>query len=171
MTTEERNHKFAEFQRIVYYMAHKNRSLWEKILEFDDVIQELSILLLKAIEGYDYTRGAKESTYYFTKLKYGLLAIWREQLRENRRANMNTTPLVYSGSDGEVVEIEMPFEVDFDAELRVNTFMRTLSFGEQNALVRVLRGEDKADKRHKRFMANVRRKYQQYNLDGGMVYA
>jgi hypothetical protein len=77
--------------------------------------------------------------------------------------------LTCTNEDGEVVELELPFEVDFDMNIRINELLRALSPTEQRALARTVRGDDPEDKRHKRFMNIVRRKALRYNLSGGAL--
>ena len=102
MTTEQRNTIFKDYMRIIRYTVNRHHSML-KILRMDseDLAQELAICLLKAIERYDDTRGAKPSTYYFKSLRYGVLQLWREQMREIRLANIQAMPLAYADEHGE----------------------------------------------------------------------
>ena len=168
MKIHERNLVFEEYQNIINWTVNRHRSLLKTLrMETEDLKQELALCLLGAIESYDPARGAKPSTYYIKKLRYGVLTLWREQLREKRVANLNMIPLVCYDRDGEEITLELPFEVDYDMELRINEFMDTLSKNEREALTRVVNGEDPDDRRHKRFMAIVKRKALRYRMAGG----
>jgi len=168
MTKQERNAIFEENQYIINITVHRHWSLLKTLrMEPDDLKQELSICLLRAIEKYDPSRGAKPSTFYFTSLKYGVLNLWREQVRKCRLANLTAAPLIYTNEDGEVFDLELPFEVDYDMNMRINELLRVLSPQEQRALARTVRGDDPEDKRHKRFMSIVRRKALRYNIAAG----
>jgi DNA-directed RNA polymerase specialized sigma24 family protein len=136
-------------------------------MDADDLYQELSICLLKAIETFDPTRGAKEANYYFKMLRYGVLNLWNAQMRQIHLANVVATPLTTINKNGEVVAIDMPVVIDFDANVQIGEFMHTLSLGEQNALARTVSGEGAEDKRHQRFMFNVKRKALRYHLGAG----
>jgi hypothetical protein len=75
--------------------------------------------------------------------------------------------LVSYDNDGEEIALDLPFEVDYDMELRINEFMGTLSIDEREALARVVNGEEPDDRRHKRFMNIVKRKALRYRMSGG----
>ena len=167
MTLTQRNETFLEYQRLIGITVYHHRSLMEAMkMDADDMKQELAVCLLKAIENYDPTRGTKQSTFYFKMLRYGVLKLWREQLRQKRLANISASPLVSVAEDGETVELDLPIGVDYDMNVRIGEFMRTLSVKEQGALARTVGGFESADKRHKRFMDNVRRKALRYRLTG-----
>ena len=164
----ERNRFFEQYQGTIGWTINRHRSLMESMrMEESDLRQELCIHLLGAIESYDPARGAKPLTYFIKKLRYGVLSLWREQLREKRCANLYAESLTRTYDDGDVVMLELPFEVDYDMGVRIDEFMQTLSAAEKAALARVVNGEDPEDKRHKRFMAIVRRKAMRYRLTGG----
>jgi len=170
MTITQRNSVFEQYQNLIGYTVRQHMSLLKVLrMDMDDLRQELAICLLKAIEKYQPNRGAKESTFYFKMLRYGVLNLWRTQIRKVRLANLHTVPLTYSTDDGEEFTIELPFHVDYDAEIRVREFLKTLAPRERDALMRMVRGDDPEDKRHKRFMYNVKRKALQYNLSGGAI--
>ena len=172
MTREQRNATFEQYEGIIGWTVNRHWSFLKTLrMDADDLRQELALCLLKAIERYEPNRGAKESTFYFKTLRYGVLNLWRKQLREKRLADLYASPLVYSNKDGEEVIMALPFEVDFDMEVRINEFMRTLSPEERRALLRVVPGVGTEDKRHQRFMNIVRRKAMRYRLAGGVSYA
>ena len=170
MTIEERNNIFDEYKNLIYYTFHRNRNLMERMrMEADDFKQELSICLLKAIESYDPARWAKPLTYYITKLKYGIHDLWRTQLRLKRLANMYADSMTRSNDEGEESTLELPFEVDYDTDLRVKEFLKTLSERERKALARKINGNVPSDKRQQKFMEIVRQKALRFKIAGGTV--
>jgi RNA polymerase sigma factor (sigma-70 family) len=169
MTKEQRNTTFEEYQGIIGSTVYRHRSFLKTLqMDAEDLRQELALVLLKAIEKYDPEQGAKASTYYFKMLRYGVLNLWRQQLREKRRANITTVPLT-STYDGEEVTLDLPFEVDYGMHMRIQEFLATLSARERNALVRTVSGDKPDDKRHQRFMGIVKRKALRYRLAGGIA--
>ena len=170
MTTEQRNKIFEDYQNIIYYTIKRNRDLMEAMrMEPDDMKQELAVCLLKAIDSYDPTRGAKPLTYYITKLKYAILDLWRTQTRQKRLANMYSDSMTGFNTDGEESTLELPFEVDYDTDLRVKEFLKTLSERERKALARKINGDGHSDKRQHKFMAIIRRKALRFQIAGGTV--
>jgi DNA-directed RNA polymerase specialized sigma24 family protein len=138
-------------------------------MESEDLVQELAICLLRAIERYDDTRGAKPSTYYFMALRYGVLRLWREQMRMIRLANLHAVSLTHTNEYGEESMLDVPFTVDYDDELMVNEFLKTLSEYERNILSRKMQGYEPNDKRHGRFMKIIRRKAMRFCAAGGLA--
>lgn len=168
MTISERNTIFEQHRNIIYYTVHKHRSLREAMrMDFEDLVQELSFCLLDAIERYDPNRGAKDTTYYFKRLRYGLLDLWRAHIRDIRLANNLTAPLTYLDDNGEETGVELPFEVDYDTDLIVQEFLETLSRREREALARNIAGQEPEDKRHKRYIDVIKRKARRFQLSGG----
>ena len=167
MIIEQRNNTFEEYRKLVYYTVNRHRSLREALrMDADDFIQELSISLLKAIENYDPTRGAKPSTYYFKMLRYAVLDIWREQRRDKRLADLYAAPLVCSNEDGEESALDVPYEVDYDTALLVEEFMRTLSERERYVLSRKMNGHEPGDIRQRRFMGIIKKKARRFCAAG-----
>ena len=170
MTIEQRNSIFEEYRNLIHFTVRRHKSLREALrMDADDLAQELSISLLKAIEQYDPSRGAKPSTYYFKKLRYAVLNLWREQVREKRLANLYAASLTNPCGDGEVSETDIPDEVDYDTPLLVEEFMKTLSVRERSVLERKLDGYEPGDIRHRRFMGIIRRKAQRFCAAGGVA--
>ena len=170
MTEQERNSTFEQYSNLINFVAYRHMSMLRVLqMDINDMKQELSIYLLRAIEHYQPDRGAKPTTYYIKMMRYGLLNLWREQVRKCRLANLNTVPLVSTNEDGEVIELELPFHVDYDMNVRISELLSTLSPQEQQTLSRVVNGDDPQDKRHKRFMAVIKRKALRYNLSGGVL--
>jgi len=168
MTHTERNKTFEEYQKLINFTVYQHKSLMEAMrMDADDLKQELAIYLLRAIERYDPTQGAKPSTYFSKILRYGVLDLWREHIRLKRLANIQAVPLTYVNEDGEEVMIEVPYEEDHDTELLVRDFFRTLSRHERIALDRKLNGEDPEDKRHQRYMDIIKRKALRFRMTGG----
>ena len=172
VTIEQRNQTFEEYQRIIGWSVNRHRSMLAVMkMEAEDLMQELSICLLLAIERYDPTRGAKASTYYFTQLRYGVLKIWQTQIRKIRLANMLATPLVCKNDDGEETTQDVPYEVDYDTSLLVEEFMETLSWREREVLSRKMDGYEPDDIRTKRFMGIIKKKARRFCAAGGLAYA
>ena len=142
-----------------------------KILRMDgeDLAQELAIYLLKAIERYDADRGAKQSTYYFKSLRYGVLQLWREQTRKIRLVNLQAVSLTRSDEYGEESTLDVPFTVDYDDSLMVQEFLQTLSECERNTLARKMHGHEPDDKRQNRFMKIIKRKAMRFCAAGGLA--
>ena len=170
MTTEQRNTIFKDYMQIIRYTVNRHHSML-KILRMDseDLAQELAICLLKAIEKYDDTRGAKPSTYYFKSLRYGILQLWREQMRMIRLANIQSISLNQSSEHGEDSELDVTFTVDYDDALMVKEFLQTLSECERDTLARKIQGYEPDDRRHGRFMKIIKRKAMRFCVAGGLA--
>ena len=168
MTREQRNSIFKEYQNIIYFTVRRHKGLQEVLrMDADDLAQELSISLLKAIEQYNPSRGAKPSTYYIKKLRYAALNLWREQTREKRLVNISTVSLTCSDENGEAAELDISVEVDYDSPLLVEEFMNTLSIRERSVLERKINGYEPGDIRHRRYMGVIRKKAQRFCAIGG----
>ena len=143
MTHTERNKTFEEYQKLINFTVYQHKSLMYAMrMEADDLKQELAIYLLRAIERYDHTQGAKPSTYFSKILRYGVLDLWKEHIRLKRLANLHAVPLTYVNEEGEEVSLEVPYEEDYDTDLLVRDFFRTLSKHERVTLERKLDGQD-----------------------------
>ena len=131
---------------IIRYTANRHQSMLKALrMETEDLTQELAIYLLKAIEKYQPDRGAKPSTYYFKSLRYGVLNLWREQMRAIRVANLQAMSLSqprnygdYGNCENEST-IDVPFVVDYDDRLMVEEFLQTLSECERTTIARLHR--------------------------------
>ena len=170
MTTEKRNAIFEEYMNIIRFTVNQHQSML-KVLRMDgeDLSQELAICLLKAIEKYEPDRGAKPSTYYFKSLRYGVLNLWREQMRKIRLANLQAMSLTRYNEYGEETEFDVPFVVDYDDELMVEEFLKTLSERERTTITRKMEGYEPADMRHSRFMKIIRRKAMRFCAADGFA--
>ena len=167
MSLQERNAVFEQYMGIIGWTVHRNSSLqYAMRIESEDLKQELAIVLLRAIESYDPSRGAKPSTYYFKQLRYGLLSLWRNSLRSNRKANLNTASFAYQDSDGEDFEIEIPYKDD-DTKMFVDEFIESLSLRERDIISRKMSGYELTDIREFKFMKIIKRKAQRFALQGG----
>ena len=183
MTPEERNAIFEDYMNMVRYTANHHRSMLKILrMEADDLTQELSICLLRAIERYEPDRGAKPSTYYFKSLRYGVLKLWREQMRMVRVANLQAMSLTYTNGtngtneygNGEASssrgsEMDIAFTVDYDDALMVEEFLQFLSECERNIITRKMHGHEPNDQRHSRFMKVIRRKAVRFCAAGGLA--
>ena len=168
MTLTERNKIFEEYQNLIYFTVYRHKSLMEAMrMDADDLRQELAICLMKAIERYDPTLGAKPSTYFIKILRYGVLELWREHIRLKRLANIQAVPLTYTNEDGEEITLEVPYEEDYDTDILIQDFFRKLSRHERVTLGRKLDGEDPEDKRHQRYMDIIKRKALRFRMTGG----
>ena len=170
MNIEQRNTIFADYMNIIRFTVNRHHSML-KILRMDseDLSQELAICLLKAIERYDDSRGAKPSTYYFAALRYGVLQLWREQMRKIRVANLQAFSLTRTDEYGEESEFDVPFTVDYDDALMVEEFMQTLSECERTTLARKMHGHEPEDRRQSRFMKIIKRKAMRFCAEGGLA--
>ena len=170
MTITQRNIIFEEYMKIIRYTVNRHQSMLKILrMEGEDLAQELAICLLKAIERYDANRGAKPSTYYFKSLRYGVLNMWREQMRLIRLANVQAMSLTYADEHGEDSELEVPFIVDYDDALMVKEFLQTLSECERNTLSQKMHGHEPNDRRHGRFMKIIKRKAMRFCAAGGLA--
>ena len=69
-----RNKLFSEYINVLHWTIHKNRRLLRALhLENNDVFQELAIVMLKAIDGFDNTRSTSLFTHIICKLQYAVL--------------------------------------------------------------------------------------------------
>jgi len=170
MTIEQRNTIFEDYMKIIRFTVNRHYSML-KVLRMDseDLAQELAICLLKAIERYDADRGAKQSTYYFKSLRYGVLKLWQTQMRKIRLANLQATSLTRTYENGEESELEVPFTVDYDDALMVEEFLQTLSSQERTTLARKMHGNEPVDQRHNRFMKIIKRKAMRFCAAGGLA--
>jgi DNA-directed RNA polymerase specialized sigma24 family protein len=170
MNIEQRNTIFADYMNIIRYTVNRHRSMMKVLrMDGDDLAQELAIYLLKAIERYDADRGAKQSTYYFNSLRYGVLQLWREQTRKIRLANLQAVSLTRSDEYGEESTLDVPFTVDYDDSLMVQEFLQTLSACERDTLARKMHGHEPDDKRLNRFMKIIKRKAMRFCAAGGLA--
>jgi DNA-directed RNA polymerase specialized sigma24 family protein len=170
MTIEQRNTIFAEYMKIIRFTVNRHHSMLQVLrMDGDDLAQELAICLLKAIERYDDSRGAKPSTYYFKALRYGVLQLWREQMRKIRVANLQASSLTCSDEYGEESTVDVPYMVDYDDELMVQEFLQTLSEYERTTLVRKIQGHEPSDRRQSRFMKIIKRKAMRFCAAGGLA--
>jgi len=138
-------------------------------MDAEDLTQELSICLLKAIERHEPDRGAKASTYYFKMLRYGMLNLWREQRRAVRLANLQAMSLTHANEYGEEIELDVPFVVDYDDALMVEEFLKTLSECERITIIQRMHGHEPNDRRHNRFMKIIKRKAMRFCAAGGLA--
>ena len=156
--------------RIIRFTVNRHQSMLKILrMEGEDLAQELAICLLKAIERYDDTRGAKQSTYYFKSLRYGVLKLWREQTRKIRIANIQAMSLTHTDEYGEESDLDVPFTVDYDDALMVEEFLQTLSVCERTTLARKMHGHEPDDRRHNRFMKIIKRKAMRFCAAGGLA--
>ena len=170
MTIEQRNTIFSEYMKIIRFTVNRHRSMLKILrMDGDDLAQELAICLLKAIERYDASRGAKPSTYYFKSLRYGALKLWREQMRKIRLANLQAMSLIHSNEYGEESALDIPFTVDYDDALMVEEFLKTLSACERNTLAQKMHGHEPDDRRHNRFIKIIKRKAMRFCAAGGLA--
>ena len=170
MTTQEHNTIFGEYMNIIHFTVNHHRSMLKTFrMDAEDLTQELSICLLKAIERYWPDRAAKPSTYYFKMLRYGMLNLWREQMRKIRIANSQAISLSHTNEYGEETEIDVPFVVNYDDALMVEEFMKTLSECERATLARKMDGFELIDRRHSGFMKIIKRKARRFCAAGGLA--
>ena len=156
--------------RIIRFTVNRHQSMLKILrIEGEDLAQELAICLLKAIERYDDTRGAKQSTYYFKSLRYGVLKLWEEQMRKIRIANIQAMSLTHTNEYGEESDLDVPFTVDYDDALMVEEFLQTLSVCERTTLARKMHGHEPDDQRHNRFMKIIKRKAMRFCAAGGLA--
>ena len=155
---------------IIRFTVNHHQSMLEILrMDSEDMAQELAICLLKAIEQYDDTRGAKPSTYYIKSLRYGVLKLWREQMRKIRIANLRAISLTRANEYGEVTELDVPFTVDYDDALMVEEFLKTLSECEREVISRKIHGHEPNDRRNDRFMKVIKRKAMRFCAAGGLT--
>jgi len=170
MNIEQRNTIFAEYMKIIRITVYRHQSMLKTLrMDGEDLSQELAICLLKAIELYDDSRGAKPSTYYFKALRYGVLQLWREQMRKIRLANLQAVSLTHTDEYGEESMLDVPFIVNYDDELMVQEFLQTLSEYGRATLSRKMHGHEPSDRRHNRFMKIIKRKAMCFCVAGGLT--
>ncbi|MCL2225089.1 MAG: hypothetical protein FWB96_09015 [Defluviitaleaceae bacterium] len=156
--------------KIIRFTVNRHHSMLQVLrMDGDDLAQELAICLLKAIERYDDSRGAKPSTYYFKALRYGVLQLWREQMRKIRVANLQAFSLTRSDEYGEESTLDVPFVVNYDDDLMVQEFLQTLSEYERTTLARKMQGHEPSDRRQSRFMKIIKRKAMRFCAAGGLA--
>ena len=63
--------------------------------------------------------------------------------------------------------MEIPYEEDYETDLFIQDFFKTLSRYERVVLERKLEGEEPGDKRHQRYMDIIRRKALRFHMTGG----
>jgi len=170
MTVYQRNTIFEEYMNIIRYTVNRHYSVIKVLrMEAEDLTQELAICLLKAIECYEDDRGAKPSTYYFKALRYGVLNLWREQMRKIRLANLQAMSLTYTNEYGEESDMDVPFTVDYDDALMVEEFLKTLSECERTTITLRMQGHEPNDRRYNRFMKIIKRKAMRFCAAGGLA--
>ena len=163
LTLEQRNAALLEHMGLVHYTVRRNIGLLNRLrLEYEDMVQELTICLLQAIESYDPSRGMKSANYYLKMLQYGVLALNREQSRLCRVAALTARPLIFVNDDGEETEMDIPYYEDFDTELNVEAFLSSLSEREKNVIALRLEGKALADKRQQALLALIKKKAARY---------
>jgi len=73
MTTEERNYFFVDKEHLINMTMNRHRPLIRACrMDLDDVCQELSLCLLKAIEKYDPAKCLYMDAYLMLRLRYHL---------------------------------------------------------------------------------------------------
>ncbi len=78
MSNEGRNELFGEYQNLIWWTVHRNRTLLAALrVDREDAAQELSICLMAAIEKYNPDKGASLKGFIFRKLQFGILDIKR----------------------------------------------------------------------------------------------
>jgi RNA polymerase sigma factor (sigma-70 family) len=75
------------------------------VIDYEDVFQEMSIVFLKAFEGFDESKGFKFSTYYFM-CAYNRLNRWAQGLIEERlKHGVVSIEELSHGSDGDDMDL------------------------------------------------------------------
>lgn len=75
------------------------------VIDYEDVFQEMSIVFLKAFEGFDESKGFKFSTYYFM-CAYNRLNYWAQRLIEERlKHGVVSIEELSKGSDGDDMDL------------------------------------------------------------------
>jgi DNA-directed RNA polymerase specialized sigma24 family protein len=170
MTIKQRNTIFVEYMKIIHFTVNRHHSMLSVLrMDGDDLAQELAICLLKAIERYNSDRGAKPSTYYFKALRYGVLNLWREQMRKIRIANLQAVSLNRPDENGDESVQDVPITVDYDDALMVKEFLQTLSDCERSTLARKMHGYEPSDRRQSRFTKIIKRKAMRFCAAGGLA--
>jgi len=170
MTAEQHNVIFEEYMNIIHFTVNRHYSMIRVLrMDSEDLAQELAICLLKAIERYEADRGAKPSTYYFKALRYGVLNLWREQMRKIRLANLQAMSLTHTDEYGKESDLDVSFVVDYDDALMVEEFLQTLSACERTTITLRMQGHEPNDRRHGRFMKIIKRKAMRFCAAGGLT--
>ncbi|MCL2168403.1 MAG: hypothetical protein FWB74_00085, partial [Defluviitaleaceae bacterium] len=102
-------------------------------------------------------------------LRYGMLNLWREQMRKIRIANLQAISLSHTNEYGEETEMDVPFVVNYDDALMVEEFMKTLSECERITITQRINGHEPNDRRHNRFMKIIKRKAMRFCAAGGLA--
>lgn len=75
------------------------------VIDYEDVFQEMSIVFLKAFEGFDESKGFKFSTYFFM-CAYNRLNRWAQALIEERlKHGVVSIEELGHGADGEDIDM------------------------------------------------------------------
>lgn len=99
-------------------------------IDYEDVFQEMSIVFLKAYEGFDESRGFKFSTYYFMSA-YNRLNSWASNLIDERlKHGVVSIEELSHGNDGEdysLSEVLMIDEATPEGQYRVTELLEHIA--------------------------------------------
>lgn len=142
MDNKTRNKMLPQYERLIWWVIHRNRCLLNALLlEDEDVFQELAIAALLAIEGYDAKRSCSLFTHIVCKLQYEVLDIKR-RYKPHGMTGLKNIQVTFtyldntgSGHDRHEIPVEAPFD-----EVELAELFSILSSDEEDAVCAKLAG-------------------------------
>lgn len=150
MDINTRNKTLCEFENLIWWVINKNRPLICALrLDVEDVFQDLSIVAMKAIEGFDSTRSDSMFTHVRVKLQYEILN-QKHNYKPCGVTGRNSKCVRITSLDGfyeDGQSLEIPYEADY-SEAEINTLFSLLEPAELYALRMKINGEQIRRKQH-----------------------
>jgi len=76
MEGRKRSEEILKLERLVYKMANRFRNLESVVMDFEDIVQECWLAVLKASERFDERVGVKFITYAYVAMVNRLKTLW-----------------------------------------------------------------------------------------------
>jgi len=165
MTSETRNQLFLQYQNLIGKTIRRNRRLIAALwLETEDVAQDLSIVMLLAIEKFDPLRSDSLPAFLVSKLQFAILDIRRRHKPYGMGGTKPDTRPEYTylnkvSDSGMVCEIP---SYDDTGTFEVSEFLSNLTEFERNTLNQKVGGYSLKKKSHTAALADMRCRFEQF---------
>ncbi len=165
MTNEDRNEFFLKHQNLIDITIRRNRRLLAALrLETEDVVQELSIKMLKAINSFDSCRSPIIEAHILKQLQYCVLDLKRRFKPHGMTGVGRDVRPEYVYIDG-VSDSGITFEIpshDDHSIVNISDFLDGLTEHERETLNRKLEGHNPKTKRQTAVITDIRERLMEY---------
>lgn len=162
-----------EYQHILTGCVRRNLPLILALqLEVEDVVQDLTLRLFKAVERYDNNRTCPFQKFLYHELQHEILDIRKRHKPHGivgvpRDLRLDVVYLDHPGEDGRFYEV--PVDVDFDG--RVDEAIGILPQEERAVVIRKMNGEPIRKKAERERLAHAREMLSGYFFERKYEYA